>query len=283
LAGAGGLPSSGGAPVADCTGSFGTTTTQVLPDEPSHGLASPTLSADELELFYARTSEAPAASNNWTFRRSLRASKSDSFPLGTDVPELDPACNATDAITIDLSLDGLTAYLACAASADINNNKGPLRVAHRADRNAPFVLDPMSYGEIGLSASVSADGLHAYTSTENYAEANEYANQYSRASLDAPFGPATPIAAITGFTAPDISDDDLSLYGASSGGIWVVQRASAAGEFMNPVEILPSSTDASMMRYGAPSLSADCRSLYVVGITTSANGEQYTVQVTHRM
>ncbi len=260
-AGSGNAGSSGSGAL-DCSGTFGTSRV-LLSAAPNDELGGVTLSPDELELFYS--SITPAAVDGSHFYRSTRASKADVFMLGTTVPELDAACESGQRRTMDLSHDGLRAYLVCVPPEGPAYG-GSLRIADRPSLGAPFVLRTMTYGEIGNSPSISRDELTLYTTQPD--GSYDYIQRYERGTTSEAFGPAEDLS-LGSFdfpSSPDIGPDDLSLYFGMNTTVGVATRASTEADFGVATELF---TIASPSAGGSPEISRDCRSLYYINLERS--------------
>lgn len=266
--GTSGTAGSGGAPPGfDCSGTFAGT--GVVLQAPSGAtLSSPVLSSDERELFYVQYDE-PYAGH---FRRSTRASRAGRFPDGSVVPELDAACAARDYRSLDVSLDGLRAYIVCFASLD-GGTAGDLRVAERRSPGEPFVLRTDALGWVGASPALSRDERRLYSSSpEGEGEAPRV---YTRATRDGAFVAEAFIPGLAGteMAAPEPSPDELTLFGAESASIVAASRATADSAFGAPVPILSPPNGTWLL--GAPELSADCRSLYYVAVDAGVAPPEY--------
>jgi hypothetical protein len=238
----------GGSVSIDCTGTFGDP--RVVFDPQMTKLFSPTLNADETELLYA------TGDGDLQYFRSTRSSKLDDFGPGEPLPELDAACMTTDSRTIDLSADGLRAYLVCYGS---NNAEGyTLRIAVRSAPDAPFVLDSKSYGMVGPSAAIATGDLTLYSSGIMIGQGP--ALVFERATLSAPFDAGKPIPGLESYNlvTPDVSADGLTLFAGYTGGIIVATRTRVSDPFTYG-DFVVSGGD-----YVSPAISEDCRSLYAV-------------------
>jgi hypothetical protein len=231
-------------------------------------LSSPTLSPDELEMIYV---EGDAPETRFNFRRSIRSSKTASFPAGDVVPELDAACSRPeDQRSIDLSRDGLSAYITCYLDPNVVFT-APLRIARRSALGAKFVLDPQSYGTVGPSVGVGLDELVIYSSDRNTFDPGP-PHRYTRSSTSATFGDKTSIPGLesVGLITPELSPDGLSMFGALSGSLIVAERSTPDARFAAPTTILVG--DPTTILFGAPEMSQDCRSLYYVQVQAGPTG-----------
>lgn len=251
-AGDGSAGRAGGSASVDCTGTFGEP--HVVFESPGRRLFSPTLTADETELLYA-----VGDADDLRFYRSTRSSRTESFGPGEPLPELDAACVATDSRTIDLSSDGLRAYLVCYGGDGPNDNA--LRLAVRSALDAPFVLDPMSYGEVAPSAAVAPGELTLYSSGVQPSE--DPALVFERSATSEPFGAGMEIPGLEGsaLVTPDVSPDGLSLFGSLMGAIVLATRASVHDPFSTAEPILGPPAGGQWI---SATVSEDCRSLYAV-------------------
>jgi len=264
-AGTGGTP-----PAYDCSGTFAGQ--GVVLEAPSGAtLASPAVSADELELFYVQY-DRPYEGH---FRRATRAGTGVRFADGAVVPELDAACLARDYRSLDLSLDGLRAYLVCFESLEAGAS-GPLHVAERRSRDEPFTLVE-TFGQVGASPAVARDELSLYTSSPDGAE-NGPAWLYTRSTPDEPFVNGGPVAGLanTEFASPEPSSDRLTLFGGLSTSVVAASRATPDAPFSAPEPVLSPPDGTQLL--GAPELSADCRALYYVAVDAGVAPPEYALQ-----
>ena len=276
-AGSAGSATAGAAPSADCSGQFGEPRV-VLDSGVEVRVYSPTLSRDELELLYSATDAASAK----TFRRSTRASKLDAFEPGESLPELDAACAPSEDRTLDLTPDGLRAYIGCYDPTV--SFSGSLRVARRASPDAAFVLDAESYGTVGASPSIAADELTVYTS--GFDASQEAGLVYERAAPDAPFADGFEIPGLNGRPAqgPDISVNGLALFFGDDYGVWAATRESPDVPFSTLDPVIEAAADPRAASWLSPAISDDCRSLYAVRYVadTGAGEPSWTLEVLER-
>jgi hypothetical protein len=233
-------------------------------------LFSPTLNAAETELLYAADGEG----SSLRYYRSTRASKSDVFESSEPIPELDAACASTDDRTIDVTGDGLRAYLVCYGPDNPESNV--LRFAVRAALDAPFVLDEKSYGVVGPSAAIASGELTLYSS--GLTPSADPPLLFERTTTSEPFDAGTVIPGLEGtlLITPDVSADGLSLFGNQGGAISVATRASVHDAFSLPEVIIPAPESGDWV---SVTVSENCRSLYAVMMASS---EPRTVQVFER-
>jgi hypothetical protein len=259
----GGSAGAAGSSPSDCTGTFATPAPG-LTEDANAKLASPALSPDALTLFYTRTSGAQIG-----FRASARASRSAVFPAGAPVAELDAACKAEEARSVDLSADGLRAYIACYSATAEPLGAATLSIADRASLSAPFVLRDETL-QVGPGAAISRDELSLFTSSDVNAGFKP-PRLFQRTSTDEAFGAGAAIPGLenVNLTAPDPAPDGRTLFGGLMSNVVVSSRPSAAAPFPTPT-VLFAPVDATQ-QLGAPEISQDCRSLFFVQ-QTSANG-----------
>jgi hypothetical protein len=270
----GGSGGAGLAGAADCTAPWGPLT-DVMVEPPPGRLASPGVSPDGRELFYIywHTTDLPLG----RIMRSVRTSTDDIFMPGEIVPELDAACLPTEDRSMEVSTDGLSAYILCFADLG-SDSVGALHVAHRPSLGAAFVLDTMTYGLVGASPSFPADELTVFTSFEQGIGAGPLMT-YERGAKSAAFGPGTPVPSLEDhyLASPTISSDALTLFATFSNSIVMSTRASRAEPFAyQDVAALPAS---SSDYFGAPFVSADCGSLYVVRFVVVAGEKVESIAV----
>jgi hypothetical protein len=255
--------SAAGAPNLDCSGNFNAP--RVVFDL-GINFASPTLSADETELI---VTVPPSGGVPPQFLRVTRASKLDFFDSYEFLTELDGTCaDITNAqATIDLSADGLRAYIVCYQSGSTMG--GDLRVATRSAPGAPFVLASESSGNVGASAAIGTGELTLYSS--GFEIGGTPALVFHRATTDVPF---ETFESIPGFgdlpyTMPDPSADELLLVMtlAQSPDILLATRSTVDDPFGEPLFVAVPDPGTS---WSSPTVSADCRSLYAIRYSQSA-------------
>lgn len=221
-------------------------------------LGSPTFSPDGLELIYSRDG---LDGTPITFRRSTRAGVDEPFPVGAPLVSLDAACPPEESRSIDLSPDGLRAYLVCYNDEVSPVGPGTLHIAERPSLTGEFVLRPETR-EVGPSAAISADELTLYTSSD--VDLGGFPpRQYQRTSVSEMFGASSDIPGLetAALVAPDISPDGLSLYGGD-GGVQVAVRSSKDAPFGAPTLLYMGGTQREAL--GAPEMSRDCRTLFYI-------------------
>ena len=266
---AGGAAGSAGASTSvDCSGPFGEPRV-VFDAGAGMRLFSPTLSADETELLYAIGEQ----QGELHYARAKRASKLDAFGPGEPIPELDLACVPSDDRTIDLSADGLRAYLVCYDPG--NADSKDLRIAARPTLDAPFALKAGTYGHVGASAAVANGELTLYTS--GFLAGEEPALLFERATTSESFGDGQPIPGLgdAPLVTPDPSPDGLWLFGALGAGFNEGLTLATRANVDEPFAPLDSSlTSDPGGNWVSPAISEDCRSLYAV-----RRSPHYTVEV----
>ena len=283
--GAGGAGAAAGfAPSTDCSGAFGevklvfTGTAGVTPTSLS-------VTGDDLELYYAEDRDDGG-------HILVRKRASRDAPLGEPVElaaELFAWCPVNGQPSLDVSDNGLRLYLTCIDLAV--TPMGPIRVAERADRNAMFTLRPDALGMAGLSISVSPDELSAL-STDFTNPDLPTAALGERSSLALPFGSPGQVPGISSKVQnPEFVGDTLHLFGAVDAGNTLARLAmftresrlvpfgapSSAGLPVPPsLDDDPTTTRIESISDFTPTLSADCRSIYLLRITARS---QYTYEV----
>lgn len=268
-AGTGGSPGSTGGSVAtlpySCSGTWHDWAEIMLTTAAQVQIASPTVSPDELEVLYAL--HEPGAL--WQFHRATRRIKTAVWPTGDVVPELDAACDPNYERAIDLSRDGLRAYIVCFP--DNQHADGPLRIARRPSIGAPFVLDAADYGTVGGGLSITADELVLYTSSSNYVTPGP-PRMFTRSSVAERFGAATTIPGLEAInlTSPDPSPDGLSLFGSLDTSLVVLERASLGDRFGAPTIVDDGDPVTRNILIGSPDVSPDCKSIYYVHVGAAA-------------
>ncbi len=265
----GGTASGGAAAAAplDCTGDFGSPTNAIA-EVDGIQIASPTLSPDQRELIYTRIDYGTTL---WTFVHALRGSSSEAFSPATALPELDAACQTAENRSIDLSSDGLRAYIDCYSETP---GSATLHVADRASLQASFVVRATSQPIGGSSAAISTDELTLYSNDDTPVGVSPL--RYQRATTNDDFGPAQPISELAGVSvfSVDPSPDGLALYAGVTSSLGVVRRSSVTEKYGLPTVLVAQQTVIGPPRkdyvYGAPELSHDCRSLYFVQQDTAS-------------
>jgi hypothetical protein len=259
-AGSAGTPGGGSAGTTplSCSGAW-SAPKEILRPAPYSGLSSPTLSPDELEMFYV---ESASSGTSYNFRRSIRSTKAAVFPAGDVVPELDAACSPAQHRNIDLSRDGLRAYFSCQVDPTVATPE-PLRIARRSAVGGTFVVDPQNYGMVGPSAAIGMDELELFSSEKTSVDPGP-PRRYTRSSMSTAFGNPVSIPGLesVGLIAPELSPDGLSMFGAISLSLVVVERSRPDAAFAAPTVLLP--VDPMTTVVGAPEIAQNCRSLYYV-------------------
>jgi hypothetical protein len=255
----------------DCRGALQNRTIElVAPAEAT--LASPTAAPSELELFYVQY-DRPYEGH---FRRAQRPDRSAPFTDTEALPELDAACARADYRSIELTPDGLRAYVLCFATLD-EGAEGALRVADRARANERFTLRAKEYGRVGASPAITPNELTLYTSYPAGAgEGPPFT--YTRASTDEPFSAGTKVPGLgdSEMASPDPSPDGLSLFGGVSTSITVATRTRVTDEFGSPVPVVSPADGTQLL--GAPDLTPNCRSLYFVAVYAGVAPPIYQIE-----
>jgi hypothetical protein len=185
--------------------------------------------------------------------RARRDDKSDPFPAGEAITELNEQCSDLSR-AIDISDDGLRVYFGCAYDA-----VGPETVyfGQRPDRSQPFTIDPMPLvSGAGRQFDVTRSELVAFSSS-NPIGASPLT--YTRSAPMGPFGDGGPVLGLetTVFAWPTLANDDRTLFGTQSGVLVSTTRPAPDAAFGAVVPIpLPGTF------YSSVAISADCRSLY---------------------
>jgi hypothetical protein len=268
MAEAGSLSAGGGAaPARGCTGGYDPP--QLLFDEaPLFYLGSPSVTADELQIFYSQgVSANPGVEQTVVFR--TRESQTEPFGPTQLLPELAEVCPPSHEYRYpDISEDGLTLYVTCSA---VRASSGPsiLRVSRRQAASGSFVLDPEPLGFVLPAAGLSADELTAYTSGEMGAA---QPHLFARPSKNESFGPAQPVPGFaTPLHSPDISADGLTLFGSlrvegtPDTTLRRASRTSIAQDFGPPEELdfgMP------MPKTGGPNVAPNCNLYFATSVTT---------------
>jgi hypothetical protein len=266
----------------DCDGDFGDG--RVVYSAPAgKSISSPTLTPDELELFFFEYVEEATGVTAGGFFRATRASKSVAFGESETLAELDAACASTDRRSIELSRSGLRAYVVCYADTASGSN-GALQLATRDALGAPFELEDAEYGSVGAGAALSNDELELVSTASTNAAGAAPPEIYERGALSEPFGPGGVIPGLeaSGLITPDLAPDDVSLFGAEANSIVVATRPRRGADFAAAMAVIPAGAD---RRYGAPEVSADCRALYYVvvdTVPTATPPSQWSFQVSER-
>jgi hypothetical protein len=264
-----GSATAGTSPVGagECSGTFGKAV-PVMIEDTGFQMNGISLTADELELYYARSENGSPA---FLVRRQ-RASKMEMFGMVEALPELVGVCGNNQRLNPDVSDDGLTLYVTCTNIVDIGMSEGvsQLRVAHRADRDSAFTLAAEPIGGVYASAGISADELTAYSDGEIF---NTAPQMFTRAAKTEMFGEAQPVPGVDApLNSPDISSDGLALFGSATppgatvNAIHRAVRTSKDADF-GPLQALDLQLPATSA-VGAPNITPDC-SLYLIVVLPS--------------
>ena len=269
--------SEGGAPQVRCTGTFGDERV-LVPAMEDMVLGSPTVSADELDLLFSK-------GNLYMGGRRIygaqRATRSAAFGEPTPVAELDSVCAEDEERSLSLSADGLLLYVGCYAGGAAAA-PGPLHVARRASRDAPFELDADTYGSVGPNVSVTPDGLTAFSTAEDDLTGQSPPVEYARGRVDQPFGTGHGIPGLetASFVSPFLAPDGLALWGASDVNVVAAARPTLDAPFEEPAVVLAG--EKNLLLYGSPELSADCRTVYFVRVDVIDGLPQYRLSAASR-
>jgi len=246
-----------GGPSVDCNGAFGEPT--LLFTAETTAPQSFALTPDELELYYINY-----PNDVRIIERRVRSSRAASFGAGEAVPELVDVCPSVNPAfgvgTVDLSPDGLTAYISCEEDVELPTT---LVVATRSALGAPFTPDLTPMGTVGASFA-TADGLEGFSNTPG---ALDQLDRHGRASRSEPFGEPEPLA--IQLRGPDPSNDGLWLFGSlpiegsetQDYHLAAAVRSDLASPFGEPTIAGFPAPPAGFSDL-TPSISADCRSLY---------------------
>lgn len=245
----------------DCSGEFGPPV-RVLDDNAL--VASPAITGDELELFYARDVAGKAE-----LVSSVRGSKEVSFPAGVRVASLDDYCTtAQPERTLDVTADGLRVYFVCRA---LTSGQTPLIFASRSRRTDPFVVQGQ-VGSVGNAPALFGGELQVLAPRYGGTGALEVGN---RASTSDSFGPMQAIPELSGsLNSPTLSEDGLVLFVTRTPNIVVTSRPDAGAPFgstLTPVAALP-------FPGASAEISADCRTLYFVGVPDAGARHVYAIK-----
>jgi hypothetical protein len=250
----------GEANVVDCSGSFGDEHELVAPVM-NLVLSSPTVPADELELFFAQRSAIDSVRH---VMRATRTTRDADFGDAAVVPELESVCADDEDRALSITADGLRLYVGCSTGTGMVK-PGLLHLARRSSRDAAFVIDAETYGTVGPSVDVTADELTAFSTSDTYVQ--DPPRSYVRAARDQAFGDAQPILGLeaTSLGSPSLASDGLTLFGGVSPDLVVTTRSAEGKAFGAPSIVLQGDD---LRVYGSPEASADCRSLYFVRVDT---------------
>jgi len=228
---------------------------------------SPTLSADELELYFHANPDGGGGLGSddiWIARRS-----SLDLPFGTAALVMEVSSVDADGAPF-LSHDGLTLVLSSSRPGGVGSND--IWLATRASPGGAFSepvnVTTVNSGESETGPFLSADGLTLYfgsTRAGGPAATNIWAA--TRANLDADFGQPALVGGLDiggSVEAPSLSDDELTIYfdgfvGAGSTELYVATRADKNQDFQAPS--LLTAVNSVEADY-SPELSADGLTLY---------------------
>lgn len=268
-----GSPGTGGTTARrlDCTGEFGNPALALQGTDEDRPV-SVSISHDELELFYVMDHKSTAEERYMVTRRS---SITEPFPAGSPVEELNALCPANEWKTMDVTDDGLRAYVGCGGTEALPQI---VFTARRSSRSAPFQLDDEPVlTKAGQSVSVASNELMAFTSG---LPLNSAPLVFTRSSPGEPFGAGLPIPGFEtaqNVTTPDISSDGLHLYVNASGDVAAASRARLSDPFGAMVPVVQHSDPDVIL--GSPAITIDCRALYYV---EASNTSPWRVLVVRR-
>jgi hypothetical protein len=245
------------------------------------------VTGDDLELFYE---EFRIETNAIMVRK--RATRDAPFGEAVELPaELTAWCpTPATAPSLDVTDDGLRLYLTCVADPLEGEpvEAGPIRVAERPDRSSPFTLRPEQFGVAWTSISVSPDELSLLSSDlSNLSAPVTMLSQ--RSSRDEPFGqPGLAGGIDRSFWHPEFAHDSLHVFGAlqpegAPGLLVFVTRPNGSATFSPPSNTgLPVAPPSSALSYLTPTLSADCRSIYFLGVGNAEGSFRFDVYSARR-
>jgi hypothetical protein len=271
----------GGAPV-DCAGDFVGPPEVMLELDRDDTPGSIAVSRGERELHlvvYGGYAE------EGVFMRTVRASIDDPFPPPVVADDLEELCGADEDRFLDVSEDGLRAYVTCAPFQPKSNDAVvcpdggcEILLAERVGPVAPFELVGV-VGRAGFHPSVRADELEVVTN--GYTIGVGVAPQVARRrSVDEDFDAAevvaVPLDGLQAVTGATISPDGLELYAFArpddgEAGLSRFTRPTADDAFgdREPIDLWPLKLEIAV---GAPDLTPDCRALYLVRVSKDENG-----------
>jgi hypothetical protein len=247
----------------------------------AQAVASLSITADELELFYVELS--PDGQDNFisVLSRSARSAAFMGPPVR--VPALQAACAPGDYPSLDVTNDGLRIYITCL------DGGSPLRTAARASRSADWVVAPDPVGMVGDSISVSDDELTAAAVVDLATNAPRPV-LYRRGSRSEPFGNAETVPTVNdSFMNPDLAADGRQLFGVGTGSngrsrILVSTRTSTQVYPAPSYEGMPvpPSAIASSVSDFTPTVTPDCRSMYFLRRLGLDVGVVWTLELSQR-
>lgn len=259
-------PASGESATPSCTGTFGEPKL-LFQDDGEYRLNSPSITADELLVFYLQTPAAEDRDEPTGLERRVvhreRSSMSESFSDPVVAPEFTGACEPGTVLdSIQVSRDGLRLYWLCAL--EDGPVEGDLLMASRPNRSVPFELSSESLGHVVHQFSVSVDEL-ALLTVRGTEDTDVVLAR--RGSLEGPFSdPTTVVDSEVGLWWPELGPDNLSIFGALR--IGAIYRLAVGtldptlGTFAQfTSEGLPATVEGPDL---GPTLSNDCRRLYFV-------------------
>jgi hypothetical protein len=285
--GSGGTPSGGGGDSAtsgvgggaggsdvDCSGDWTELPETMLTFAEDVTPGSVAVSRGELELHLVLTS---VGEKRGTIVRSVRESTLDPFPPPVAATDLDQLCSADRVPFLDVSEDGLRAYVTCNGVDDDGTSRCPregcdILLATRANPLSSFELTGIT-GRAGFHPSVRADELEVVSNGLSLA-AGVLPLVATRPSIEVDFGPAQVIEVandgLTTISGSTISPDGLELYAYSrtsqgDAGLGRARRAAPGEPFGELVPIALWVVQGSVA-VGAPDLTPDCRAMYVVRV-----------------
>jgi hypothetical protein len=278
--GAGGA-GNGGASDLDCTGDFVGAPEVMLELERNDTPSSIAVSRGERELHMVIYR---GFADEGVFMRTVRASVDDPFPAPVVADDLEALCGPDEDRFLDVSEDGLRAYVTCPPiDPETDDTSCPdggceILLAERAGPVAPFELVGV-VGHAGFHPSVRADELEIVTN--GHAIAVGVAPLVARRGatdedLDAAVEIELPLQGLQAVTGATISPDGLELYAFArpddaEAGLSRFTRPTPGGAFGGREAIALWDVEV-VNGVGAPDLTPDCRSIYVIRVGKDDNG-----------
>jgi hypothetical protein len=276
-AGATGGSAGAGGGEARCEGDWGEPRV-VLEHTDGLSISSLSITEDEKVLYFTKSGGTVEPARVHVAKRD---SVDEPFGIERPVDELNAICAPPQMALLDVTHDGLDAFVACSMEG-LACAEQPCSIYHasRSSTADPFVSKGEVATGLGTSPAISPDRLRIYTAGKNPILGGEPPLFADRATVNDRFGTAQPIPGTDSWSiallAPELSVDGLELYGhepdTAADLLWS-RRKSASDPFPAP-SVLVSATIAA----GSADLTSDCHGVYYASYDATPQTRQ-TIQV----